>query len=595
MQAAPGRAQAEYPIASQAEFGSDYIVEILRALGIEYAAFNPGASFRGLHDSIVNFAGRTDPKVVTCTHEEIAVAIAHGYAKASGKPMVAAIHDVVGLQHASMAIFNAWVDRVPVLLLGGTGPMDSTHRRPWIDWIHTALVQGNLVRDFVKYDDQPGSVEAVAESVLRAYRLMMTEPQGPVYVNFDVDVQETRVGRGLEVPNVRDFVETTRPQADPRALEQAASWLAAAEHPVLYAARLGRHPESVAALVELAELLAAPVLATDDRLSFPTTHPLNLSGDDQQQLQQADLILALDAWDLRGPLSTVDRVRRTAVSITRPHARVIQVSLKDLAVRSLVSDYQSLYPTQLSILADTSLAVPALVKLVKEQLRDENAPARQARREELAARHLGMRAAWKTNAEAQNAERPVSVAYLTAEVGRLVAGEDWVLAGNSFNPWPLRLWEFREPYQFASGSGGAGVGYGIGGAIGVSLAHRGTGRIMVNLQSDGDLLYNPGALWTIAQQQLPLLTVMLNNRSYYNSEEHSMRIAEFRGRPMDNAGIGTRLVEPEADFARLAGGLGMYAEGPIEDPSQLRPALERALETVRGGRPALVDVVTSAR
>src|SRR5438093_13088298 len=142
---------------SSAEFGSDYIVEILRALGIEYAAFNPGSSFRGIHDSLVNFPGAGGPEIIECLHEEISVAIAHGYAKAAGRPMAAIAPNVLVLQHATMAIFNAWVDRVPLLVLGGTGPVDAMHRRPWIDWIHTAHVQGNLVRDFVKWDNQPTS------------------------------------------------------------------------------------------------------------------------------------------------------------------------------------------------------------------------------------------------------------------------------------------------------------------------------------------------------------------------------------------------------------------------------------------------------
>jgi acetolactate synthase-1/2/3 large subunit len=167
--APPGTTRsADYP--SQAEFGSDYIVEIMQALGIEYVAFNPGATFRGLHDSIVNFQGGSGIQAVECTHEEISVAIAHRYARAVAKPMAAIVHDVVGLQQATMAIFNAWIDRVPVFVIGATGPMDSTRRRPRIDWIHTANVQGLQVRDYVKLDDQPASIQAVPESMLRGWR-----------------------------------------------------------------------------------------------------------------------------------------------------------------------------------------------------------------------------------------------------------------------------------------------------------------------------------------------------------------------------------------------------------------------------------------
>ncbi len=175
------------------EYGSDLVVDVLRALGIEYAVLNPGATFRGLHDSLVNYGGNERPELIQCCHEEIAVAVAHGYAKAAGRPCAAVLHDVVGLQHASMAIFNAWCDRVPVLLLGGTGPMAVERRRPWIDWIHTALVQGTLVRDYVKWDDQPASLASIPEAIVRGYRIAVTEPQGPVYVCLDADLQEAPI------------------------------------------------------------------------------------------------------------------------------------------------------------------------------------------------------------------------------------------------------------------------------------------------------------------------------------------------------------------------------------------------------------------
>jgi acetolactate synthase-1/2/3 large subunit len=579
---------------SQAEFGSDFIVEMLGALGIEYAVFNPGATFRGLHDSIVNF-GEPRLKVVECTHEEISVAIAHGYAKASGKPAAAIVHNVVGLQHASMAIFNAWADRVPVLVLGGTGPMDTTRRRPWIDWIHTALVQGNLVRDFVKFDDQPASLAAVPESLMRAYRAMMTPPRGPVYVNFDADVQEDRVGEPPVIPDVGEYVRTTRMQADPAALEQLADWLVTAERLVVYADKFGRNQHAVSDLVELAELVGAAVITTDDALSFPTNHPLNLTGDERDQFKAADLILALDAWDLKKPLSILDRTTRTMVPIKRPECRVAEIGLKDLTVRSLVSDYQSLFPTQLSILADTSLAIPALTEQVRERLNGRASDARDARRAELTARHAQLHAAWWAQAEREADARPISVAYMSALVGRAIQKEDWVLGYHSFNPWPTRLWDFDQAYRYSSGSGGSGVGYGIGGAIGVALAHAGTGRIIVDLQADGDLLYNTGALWTVANQRLPMLMIMHNNRSYYNSEEHAERLAEHRGRPVENKGIGTKIVDPAVDFATVARGFGIYGEGPIENPADLAPAIERALAEVKAGRPALVDVVTAPR
>src|SRR4051812_43975673 len=153
------------------QFGSDVVAQTLRALDIPYIALNPGASYRGLHDSLVNFLGNADPQMLLCLHEEHAVAIAQGYAKVTGKPMAVALHSNVGLLHATMAIFNAWCDRMPVVILGATGPVDAVKRRPWIDWIHTARDQGAMVRPYVKWDDQPASPGAARESLLRAHWL----------------------------------------------------------------------------------------------------------------------------------------------------------------------------------------------------------------------------------------------------------------------------------------------------------------------------------------------------------------------------------------------------------------------------------------
>jgi acetolactate synthase I/II/III large subunit len=541
---------------SQAEFGSDYVVEMMRALGIEYAAFNPGATFRGIHDSLVNFGDYSSPQVIEVCHEEISVAIAHGYAKATGRPMAAVIHNMVGLQHASMAIYNAWVDRVPIYLMGGTGPMDSTRRRPWIDWIHTANTQGNLIRDYVKFDDQPASLAAIGESMMRAYRSMIAEPQAPVYVNFDAEIQEQRIDREIDVPGVSKYVMTSRLQADPAALAQVADWLVAAQSPVILTSTLGRNPSAVPALVRLAQLLGAGVVSTDERMNIPTTHPLNVSGADV--LSTADLILGLDALDLQGALGKTDRSTRQIVSATRPDARVIQIGLGDLAVRSWSYDHLALYPTDLSILADTSLAVPALADLVAARLGDSPNSRREARRRELTDIHNKLREGWAEQARREADARPVSLATMSSIIWDEVKNSDPVLAFTGFNDWPLRLWDLTEPYQHFGPSGGAGVGYGIGGAIGVALANKDSNRLSISLQPDGDLLYATSALWTAAHDRLPLLMVMHNNRSYFNSEEHARRMAESRGRPMERSGIGVQIADPNVDFASIAKGFGIW-------------------------------------
>jgi len=580
------------------EYGSDLIVDLLTALDVEFAALNPGATFRGLHDSLVNYGGNTRPEIIQCCHEEIAVAIAHGYGKAKGRPMAAIVHDVVGLLHATMAVYIAWLDRAPALVLGATGPMAAERRRPWIDWIHTALVQGQAVRDYVKWDDQPASLESIVESVIRAHRITMTEPRGPVYLCFDAALQEQRLDGIAPVPEMRRFGPPAPAQGDPRALEIAARWLVDAADPVVLADYTGRSAEAVAALVELAELLALPVIDLGSRFNFPNTHPLDLTGAEEELLSGADLVLALDVFDLQKALGTVDRTARRSRLFVRDGTKVIHISLSDLAVRAWSQDYGRLQPVDLAIAADTTVALPALAALCRPfvEAGGEREGRRRERRARLEGVRRGLRDRWRSAAERARDARPVSFPRLATDLWDVVKDEDWVLVNRTLRGWTRRLWDWTHPSQYAGALMGGGVGYGVGHAMGAALAHRGTGKLCIDIQPDGDCLYTPSALWTAAHHRIPLLIVMFNNRSYYNDEDHQVLMAKARGRPVENAHVGLRLDDPPIDFAGMARAFGIHAEGPIEDPAELHPALARAVRHVqRERRPALVDVITEAR
>jgi thiamine pyrophosphate-dependent acetolactate synthase large subunit-like protein len=583
----------------KAEYGSDVIVDMLRAVGIEYVALNPGATFRGLHDSLVNYGGNQMPETITCTHEETAVALAHGYARAAGKPMAAAVHNIVGLLHASMAIFNAWQDRAPVMVLGGTGPMDVERRRPWIDWVHTALVQGNAVRDFTKWDDQPSSVISAIESILRAHQLMVTEPQGPVYLCFDAALQEQRLDSPFTMPEVPRFAGPSRLQADPAALERAAELLLAAERPVVIADYLGKAPQAVEALIRLAEGLSLPVIDLGDLLSFPSRHPLNLTGAERELLREADVILALDVKDLQQPLTTLDRVTRLATPIPPAAAKIVDISLRHYTWRAWTHDFGRLQAVDLPVAADTALAVPTLADLCLRKLAEQpgRKSALQRRGARLKARHEALAQEAAEAVKQASGQEPIGLPFLVQQVWEKVRDYDWVLADNELRgSWPRRLWDITKPYQFIVPGGGGGLGGGYGRSLGIALANRGTGRLCVNFQGDGDLLFTPSSLWTAAHHGIPLLTVMQNNHSYYNDEDHQGSVARVRGRAVENKGIGTRIENPAVDFAAMARSFGVHGEGPIEDPEELGPALERATQVVmEQGRSALVDVITQVR
>ncbi|HZA56237.1 MAG TPA: thiamine pyrophosphate-dependent enzyme [Candidatus Udaeobacter sp.] len=582
----------------QPEYGSDVVVDLMKAFDIEYAAFNPGATFRGIHDSIVNYGGNYKPEVIFCNHEEISVALAHGYAKAKGKPMIAIVHDMVGLQHASMGIFNAYIDRVPVIVLGGTGPMNSKHRRPRIDWIHTALVQGNQVRDYVKWDDQPYSLADVPDSFIRGYRIATTEPMAPVYINYDADIQEDSITSPIELPDIGRYAPPAPMQANPDALRKAAQLLVSAQFPLIIADTVGRNPKTVPALIELAELLAIPVLDKGARFNFPTTHPLDVTDGARGLLQKSDVILALDVADLYGSLTTVSKQTRACEYVTSPGVKLISISMHDMLVHSWAGDYQALQALDLPMAADTSVAVPELARLCLELLGSDAKKKAiiEARQKELSEKHKSRRAKWRADAQAKATQKEISTAFLAYELGEVIKNEDWVLVNGTSNGWARRLWDFTKPNQYLGASGGAGVGYGMSAAIGAALALKDTGKLAVDIQSDGDLLMTSSALWTAAKHRIPLLIVMHNNQSFYNSEEHGIEVAKFRNRPVENAGIGTHVDDPAVDYAKTAQSFGVHAEGPVVRTADLRPALERGVKFVKDKKlPYLVDVISEPR
>ncbi|WP_206812857.1 thiamine pyrophosphate-dependent enzyme [Paradesulfitobacterium ferrireducens] len=483
--------------------------------------------------------------------------------------------------------------------------MDTTRRRPGIDWIHTALVQGNLVRDYVKWDDQPYSLAGVRESLQRGYRVSMTEPKGPVYICFDAGIQEQEVDEtGFEAGTAVMTGVTVPPQIPGPALQEIARLLVAAGNPVAVADQVGRQSQAFDALIQLAELLSMPVIEPQKRVSslnFPTAHGLNLSGLNAQVLQTADLVLALEVEDLYGALHPGEGSQTSDRTILSPGAKIINIGLKEMQRNSWVQGYQRFQPADLSLSASVSQALPALVGACRDLIEEKkekigNAEGwRLEKREQLTGVHLSQRRAWLETAESHGQRPDITRAFLALQVGEMLKDVDYVLANGSLKGWVQRLWELKQPQQWLGGSGGAGLGYGLGAALGAALAYRGSDTVIVDLQADGDFLFTPSALWTAAHYQLPVLIIMDNNRGYYNSVDHQNKVAAQRGRSLGKAAEGTLIQDPAVDFAALARSFGVYAEGPVTNPADLAPALERVLQVVKvQKRPALLDVVTSA-
>jgi thiamine pyrophosphate-dependent acetolactate synthase large subunit-like protein len=581
---------------SAAEYGSDVIVELLQDLGIRYISLNPGSSYRGLHDSIVNFGMSPGPEIILCCHEQIAVAVAGGYARVTGQPMAVGLHDVVGLQNACLGIYSAYCDRSPMLVLGGTGPMDLTKRRPHIDWVHTALVQANQIRDYVKWDDQPSAISSLPESVLRAHRIAMTEPRGPVYLCFDVELQEQPVETPPMIPDVSRFAPPLGPTGSPSALREAASLLVKAQRPIIIPDTMGRNRDTLPLLRELAELLGCGVVDSGSYYNFPSTSPLDLSLAARAAISEADVVLALDVLDLFGAVSAGIGPSSSAVYLD-PSATVIHITLGDFLQSKWAADNERLVPVDIPIAADTAQALPELIELCRAEIAaDPQVGARiEERRQRVARMHDEAVSQARARAEKDLGARPISSSRIYADLWREIQGTNWSLVGAAGRA-PLRaLWDFTEPDQRSSTGRSAGIGYSAAAGLGTALAYKDSDRVPICVSGDGSFLMLPSLLWTAANSRLPILYVIYNNRSYGNDEGHQEYMARTRGRSLENKSIGLRLEDPVTDFARVADGFGVKSFGPITDPDALQPALQEAVRTVREQRrPALVDVVVES-
>ncbi|MGH6767449.1 MAG: thiamine pyrophosphate-binding protein, partial [Xanthobacteraceae bacterium] len=364
----PSLKQLDRPVnlttANAPGWGSDVIAETLRDLKIPYIALNPGASYRGLHDSIVNYLGNETPQMILCLHEEVAVSIAHGYAKVTGKAMAACVHSNVGLFHATMAFFNAWCDRMPVVVLGATGPVDAHKRRPWIDWIHTARDQGAIVRDYTKWDDQPSSPAASREALLRGTWIANTAPMGPVYINFDAELQENKLSEPLAPIDPARYMPVTETAPSPELAKQAAAILKGAKNVVILCGRTSRSVDAWNERIALAEALNAKVI-TELKIgaSFPTDHPLHaavpggsaIPPDAQAAVKAADVILNLDWVDLAG-------VFKVSFGDEMPKAKVISITNDFRIHRGWSMDYQGLPAVDLLLPVTPDEAVGELNK-----------------------------------------------------------------------------------------------------------------------------------------------------------------------------------------------------------------------------------------
>ena len=560
--------------------GSDFMVDVLKTLNLEYLGSNPGSTFESLHESLINYGNNTMPEFLTCCHEESAVAMAHGYAKIEGKPMMALIHGDIGLQHASMAIYNAYCDRVPVYMVVGNHA-DGARRGQGVQSIHSAQDLGALVRDFTKWDDQPYSLGHFAQSAVRAYKIAMTPPMGPVLIVANAEIQGDAYPDRL--PVIPKLTMTAPPACDMAAVGEAARMWVAAERPLIFAERCARTQKGIDLLVELAELLQCPV-NNQERVNFPNQHPLYTNGGAGYQ---PDLSLCLELNDLQNE----------ARNAKNRKAKVISVSSLSLSHKSNIQDFGHYADIDLDIGADAEATLPYLIEACKKLVTADRKRLYEERGKKMAEAHRQARLA---NVEAArfgwNAS-PISLARISMELHELIKNEDgsFVSPQGFAGGWPNRLWNVDKHYRYIGGQGAGGMGYGAPASVGAALANRKYGRFSINIQTDGDFNYAPGVFWTAAHHRIPLLSIMHNNRGYHQEVMFIEEAASLHNRGADRAHIGTKLWDPDINYAKLAQGYGLYAEGPISDPNDLAPALKRGVERVKKGEPVMIDVITQPR
>ena len=566
--------------------GSDYMIDVLRKTGIDHVCFVPGDTFKGLHESLINYGMLTEPKMTysAVNHEEASVAFCHGYAKVEGKPAACFVHATVGLQHASMALYNAWADRVPVFCIVGAR-IYSAERGMYVDWAHSVFDGPSLVRDFTKWDNTPLTLEDFGNAAVRAYKFAMTPPGGPVVLQVDMTLQENPIPN--DAPPPIPFLPTSTPPAgDQAAVDKVAEMLVAAENPVIAADRAARTPQGLAVMIELAEALQCAVVDSHARFNFPWRHPLNQSMRQGPAVAQADLVLGLEMTDFHG---IIGRLPKTV--------KRLSITSEDLYMKANYGDYQHFADVDMAVEADAEATLPALIEAVRRRTPQTRKSKFEARGKKLAEAHQATLQASREAAAVGWDEQPISVPRLCQELYAQIKDEDWALVnGTVFQSWwPQQLWQADKHYQYIGDSGAYGLGYLPGAALGAATAHAKHGRLAVAIGGDGDFMFSPGVLWAAAHNRIPILYIIHNNKAYFNEIMAVQRIANRRNRGISRTGIGNDLTEPGIDYATMAKSMGVAGFGPVTDPKDLASVLKKAIAVVKKGEPALVDVVAQGR
>jgi acetolactate synthase I/II/III large subunit len=568
------------------EYGSDIIADVLSSLGFEHVFIVPGSSFRGLQDSLVNYTRNKKPEIILCTTETIAVAMAHGYAKSTGKPALCIIHDLVGLMLGSMAVYNAYCDRSPVMILGGSGPLDPAQRR-YIDWVHSANTQSDLVKPFTKWTSEPPTLQATVNALLKGHKITASKPGGPIYISIDQGVQEDGIPDDLVIPSPElPHFQPAAPMApNPDQLDRAADMLLAAEMPLIIAGRFGIDAKVTPIVQKLVEITGAAYVDDRSIVCMPTDHPQNLSGDTDIR-RTADVVLAIDCIDPTNAVAAYNEAE-----LGRDGQKLIVMSMENIIPKKW-SNFGTLESAvEIELSCDPLLGTEILTAVIEQKLSDTSTI--ESRKAALAEQHDALRKSQAEDWLADKDASPIKISHVIHELHEVVKDKPWFLPVRNHRSFTEGLWQFDGAGHYLGSDGGGGVGYGPGAAIGASLARNKKGQINIAIMGDGDFVMSASAIWTAVHYQVPLLIVINNNNSWGNDEHHQIRVARARNRPPENAWIGQRMIDPDIEFATVSKGFGAWAEGPVTDPNALTDVFAEAVKQVEQGNVAVVDVRTA--
>jgi acetolactate synthase-1/2/3 large subunit len=561
-----------------AEISAEAYLRRLAERGIEYVFANAGTDFAPIIEALSRGGGKTYPRFVTVPHENVAMAMAHGYYRVSGKPAVVMVHVNVGTANALCGLMNAARDNVPTILAAGRTPLTETghiaSRNGHIHWGQESFDQGGMVREFVKWDYELRHGQPVDSVVDRAIDIAMSEPRGPVYMTLPREVlADSAVAPRRATIRAAGAVPA---QPAPSAIEDAARLIANAGFPLIVTANAGRNPEAFANLARLADSYAIPVVQfSPSENNLATDHPMHLGYEPGALLAEADIVLVLD--------STVPWIPKS--TSLRRGAKIIHVSADPLASRYPFREFEADH----LIAGETRAALSMLHHALRELTKGKETVI-ENRRTAVAAKREAMLAKRQSILDTARAQTPIHPFWLTTCLNEVKAKNAILVNELGINIGPL---EMTEQGSYLSTYVSGGLGFGLGAALGAKLAA--PERDVIAVVGDGSYMFgNPLSYHFVGHaEKLPILTVIANNHSWHAVRNSTLAVYPDGDAAKSNV-MPLTLLEPSPSFEKTIDVYGGHGE-KVERPEDLPAALRRGMEAVRAGMPAVINVHTRGR